>query len=120
MALELPHSVEAPDTSSFTFKLRLRLINYRKYGGYRLSVNEPNLSNRAPEPCCSVLPKSLGTFIKILAISVLPLGLSAIAQEKSGWQFDSLQAPSIVFKTDAQQVYEVLLKMLDRWNAHDI
>jgi hypothetical protein len=24
------------------------------------------------------------------------------------------------FKPDAQQVYEVLLKMLDRWNAHDI
>jgi uncharacterized protein (TIGR02246 family) len=23
-------------------------------------------------------------------------------------------------KTDAQQIYEVLLKMLDRWNAHDI
>ena len=27
---------------------------------------------------------------------------------------------SSVSKPDAQQVYEVLLKMLDRWNAHDI
>ena len=25
-----------------------------------------------------------------------------------------------VVKPDAQQVYEVLLKMLDRWNAHDV
>ena len=35
-------------------------------------------------------------------------------------QFDSLRANSSVSKPDAQQVYEVLLKMLDRWNAHDI
>jgi hypothetical protein len=27
---------------------------------------------------------------------------------------------SSVLKSDAQQIYEVLLKMLDRWNAHDI
>ena len=31
-----------------------------------------------------------------------------------------LRANSSVSKSDAQQVYEVLLKMLDRWNAHDI
>jgi ketosteroid isomerase-like protein len=29
-------------------------------------------------------------------------------------------APAADVKTDAQLVYEVLLKMLDRWNAHDI
>jgi hypothetical protein len=43
-----------------------------------------------------------------------------IAQEAKGWQFGSLPANSSVSKPDDQQVYEVLLKMLDRWNAHDI
>jgi hypothetical protein len=43
-----------------------------------------------------------------------------MAQEKNGWQFDSLGTSSSVAKSDAQQIYEVLLKMLDRWNAHDI
>jgi hypothetical protein len=43
-----------------------------------------------------------------------------MAQDQNGWQLDSLRADSIVSKTDAQQIYEVLLKMLDRWNAHDI
>jgi hypothetical protein len=42
------------------------------------------------------------------------------AQEQSGWQLDSLHVNSTVAKPAAQQVYEVLLKMLDRWNAHDI
>src|ERR1700727_1852578 len=44
----------------------------------------------------------------------------AKAQEHTGWQLDSLHANSGVTKPDAQQVYEVVLKMLDRWNAHDI
>ena len=43
-----------------------------------------------------------------------------MAQEQNGWQFDSLRANSGVSKPDAQQVYDVLLNMLDRWNAHDI
>ena len=43
-----------------------------------------------------------------------------MAQERNGWQFDSLRGNSNVSEPDAQQVYEVLLKMLDRWNAHDI
>jgi len=34
--------------------------------------------------------------------------------------FDSLSPNSSAPKSDAQQVYEVLLKMLDRWNAHDL
>jgi hypothetical protein len=42
------------------------------------------------------------------------------AQDISGWQFDSLLANSTASKSDAEQVYEVLLEMLDRWNAHDI
>jgi uncharacterized protein (TIGR02246 family) len=60
------------------------------------------------------------TFSRILAISALSSCLPVMAQEKNGWQFDSLGTSSSVAKSDAQQVYEVLLKMLDRWNAHDI
>ena len=43
-----------------------------------------------------------------------------MAEEQNGWQFDSLVADPSVSKPDAQQIYDVLLKMLDRWNAHDI
>jgi uncharacterized protein (TIGR02246 family) len=64
--------------------------------------------------------KKLETFIKISAISALSFSLPAMAQEQNGWQFDSLQAKSAVSKSDAQLVYEVLLRMLDRWNAHDL
>jgi hypothetical protein len=67
-----------------------------------------------------VFPKGFEIFIKIFAISALSFCLPVIAQEQNGWQFDSLRADSNVSKPDAQQVYEVLLKMLDRWNAHDI
>lgn len=44
----------------------------------------------------------------------------AKAQKLNGWQWDSLHANSTVPEADAQQVYEILLKMLDRWNAHDL
>lgn len=57
---------------------------------------------------------------KIGALLALSFCLPVIAQEYQGWQFDSLHVHSSVLKTDAQQIYEVLLKMLDRWNAHDI
>jgi uncharacterized protein (TIGR02246 family) len=43
-----------------------------------------------------------------------------MAQEQNARQFGSLPANSSVSKPDDQQVYEVLLKMLDRWNAHDL
>ena len=56
---------------------------------------------------------------KLLAISVF-FCLAAIAQEQKGLQADSLPANSSASVADAQQVYEVLLKMLDHWNAHDI
>jgi uncharacterized protein (TIGR02246 family) len=67
-----------------------------------------------------VLPKRFKTFINISVISALSFCLPIKAQEQSGWQFDSLRANSSVSKSDPQQVYEILLKMLDRWNAHDI
>jgi hypothetical protein len=67
-----------------------------------------------------VFPKLYEIFSKILATSAFSFCLPMMAQERNGWQFDSLRANSNVSKPDAQQVYEVLLKMLDRWNAHDI
>ena len=67
-----------------------------------------------------MFPKRFETFIKILAISAFSFCLPAMAQEQNGWQFDSHRANSGGSKPDAEQVYEVLLKILDRWNAYDI
>jgi hypothetical protein len=58
--------------------------------------------------------------IRVLLIAALASSLPATAQEVTGWQFDSLHAKSGVTKPDAQLVYEIVLRMLDRWNAHDI
>ena len=43
-----------------------------------------------------------------------------MAQKQHGWHFDSLRANSSVSTPDVQQAYDVLLDMLNRWNAHDI
>jgi hypothetical protein len=59
------------------------------------------------------------TFSRIILILAL-CSLPAIAQEWNGWQFDSLGLNTTSPESYAQQVYGVLLKMLDRWNAHDI
>jgi hypothetical protein len=67
-----------------------------------------------------MLPRRLRIFSKILAISALSTCLPVKAQEKNGWQYDSLGSKSDATEPDAQRVYEILLKMLDRWNAHDI
>jgi len=64
--------------------------------------------------------KRFEIFIEILAIAALAFCLPAAAQEQNKWQFGPFPANSNVSKPDDQQVYEVLLKMLDRWNAHDI
>jgi uncharacterized protein (TIGR02246 family) len=61
--------------------------------------------------------QSLG---RIVPIFFLCFCLPGMAQERDVWEFDSLRANSSVSKPDDQQIYEVLLKMLDRWNAHDI
>jgi uncharacterized protein (TIGR02246 family) len=66
-----------------------------------------------------LLPKRFQVLFKILAISAF-FCLPAIAQEHKGLQSDSLPANSSVSVVDTQQVYGILLKMLDRWNAHDI
>src|ERR1700722_14396914 len=57
--------------------------------------------------------------ISILAISAA-LCLPAIAQEFNERPLDSLPANSSVSKAETQQIYDIMLKMLDRWNAHDI
>src|SRR6266446_9369122 len=64
--------------------------------------------------------KRFKIFVEILAVLALGFCPAAIAQERNAWQFGSLPANSSVSKSDDQQVYEVLIKMLDRWNAHDI
>src|SRR5207249_10190960 len=61
-----------------------------------------------------------GAFSLVGLTVLLCITLSAAAEEQAGWLFDSLAAIPGAAKTDGQQVYEVLLKMLDRWNAHDI
>ena len=64
--------------------------------------------------------KRFEIFIEILAKAALAFCLPAAAHEQNAWQFGSLPANSSVYKPDDQQVYEVLLKRRDRWNAHDI
>jgi Protein of unknown function (DUF3225) len=59
-------------------------------------------------------------FVGLLVLFAFAFCPPVTAEEENGWQLDSLRANPSVSKPDAQQVYEVLLKMLDRWNAHDI
>ena len=66
------------------------------------------------------LSKRFGSFIKILAMAAFAFCRPVMAQERNAWQFVSLPANSSFYKPDEQQVYEILLKMLDRWNAHDL
>ena len=43
-----------------------------------------------------------------------------MAQERDVWQSELPPGNSSVIKPDDQQIYEALLRMIDRWNAHDI
>jgi uncharacterized protein (TIGR02246 family) len=61
-----------------------------------------------------------GIFSRFLFLSLFLVSLPAIAGVQGGWQFDSLTSTPAAPTTDGQQVYEILLKMLDRWNAHDL
>src|ERR1700726_3934929 len=56
---------------------------------------------------------------QIVSILLLCCCPPLVAQERN-WQFDAPPVNSSLIKPGAQQVYELLLKMLDRWNAHDI
>jgi hypothetical protein len=64
--------------------------------------------------------KRLQRLILTFGISVGALSPPLIAQEFKGWESQSLHQDSNVAKPDLQQIDETLLKMLDRWNAHDI
>src|ERR1700730_236411 len=59
-------------------------------------------------------------FSRILLILFFCSSLPVMADEQRGWQFRSFAASPAATTCDSQQVYELLLKMLDRWNAHDI
>ena len=86
---------------------------------YRARKGSARRHRRTALSCNLLRPKRFKTLIKILAISA-SFCLPAIAQEYKGWQLDSLPANSSVSKAEIQQIYDILLKMLDRWNAHDI
>jgi hypothetical protein len=73
-----------------------------------------------PLHCSTCFPKPFEIFIALLALLSFVFCPIVGAQERNGWEFDSLRGNPNVSKPDAQQVYEILLKMLDRWNAHDI
>jgi uncharacterized protein (TIGR02246 family) len=57
---------------------------------------------------------------RILLTLLVCCSSAGMAEEQDGWVFDSLDSIQGASKSEGQQVYEVLLKMLDRWNAHDI
>jgi uncharacterized protein (TIGR02246 family) len=65
-------------------------------------------------------PKRLETFFGFLAIAALSSFFPVMAQERNGSQFEFIGPNSSDSKPDAQKVYELLLRMLDRWNAHDL
>src|ERR1700724_2367658 len=64
--------------------------------------------------------RDASSFVQALLLSALPFNVPLMAQEQGAWQFGSLPANSSISKPDDQQVYKVLLRMLDRWNAHDL
>jgi uncharacterized protein (TIGR02246 family) len=68
----------------------------------------------------SVSPKRSKTLPYILALSASALSAPIGAEELKGWQSEPLQTVANASKPDAQQIDDLLLKMLQRWNAHDI
>ena len=65
------------------------------------------------------LPRRFQVLFKILIVSA-SFCVPGIAQEHQGWQLEPLPPKSSALVADTQLVYGILLKMLDRWNAHDI
>jgi uncharacterized protein (TIGR02246 family) len=61
-----------------------------------------------------------GKFGRLLLIFLIWFILPVMGNEPGGWLFDSLTASPEQAKSDGQQVYQVLLRMLERWNAHDV
>jgi hypothetical protein len=94
----------------------MRLIYYN---GSNIHVYAGTLK-RFPLHLSIFFPKYLEIFIGLLALLAFIFCPTVVAQERNGWEADSLRGNPNVSQFDDQQVYEVLLKMLDRWNAHDI
>src|SRR5580698_4047736 len=65
------------------------------------------MRHRPIEACAFLFLFALSQLAKAESLIVPQLGAASISSRP-------------VAKTDTQLVYEVLLKMLDRWNAHDI
>jgi ketosteroid isomerase-like protein len=57
---------------------------------------------------------------RILLVLLLCFSVAGLAEDEEGWVFDSLGSIPNGSKSDVQEVYQVLLKMVDRWNAHDV
>jgi beta-aspartyl-peptidase (threonine type) len=57
---------------------------------------------------------------KIFSILWLFYCSPLLAQTHNEWQSEAPPPKASLPKSDSQQVYEVLLNMLDGWNAHDI
>src|SRR5260370_5405339 len=58
-----------------------------------------------------------------LLLMVCSVSLSAGEPPHTVWDFDSITptpSPTPSTKSSSQQVYDVLVKMLTRWNAHDL
>jgi ketosteroid isomerase-like protein len=62
----------------------------------------------------------LWTLSRILLLLILWYSFEALAEEPGEWLFDSLANVRGAAKSEGQQVYEVLIKMFDHWNAHDV
>ncbi len=60
------------------------------------------------------------TFGKILVVAALFPSLAITAQEKGGWEYDSLSANAGPDQTRRPIGLRSPQKMLDQWNAHDI
>jgi hypothetical protein len=67
----------------------------------------------------SLLAIGSATLTRLCALAAFYFCTSLEAQEQHDWQRE-LEGKARASKPDTEQVYGVLLKMLDRWNAHDI
>jgi uncharacterized protein (TIGR02246 family) len=65
-----------------------------------------------------LMRRQLAVLALILCLTLCLPPVSADGER--GWLFDSLTANRPAANSDAQQIYALLLKLFDCWNAHDI
>jgi len=82
---------------------------------------EENLST-PNESCRKIrsLKRLSAAVLLLLTFTGRTLSAAIGAAESKGWQAEPLQSVSDDSQPDAQQINSLLLKMLERWNAHDI